>query len=145
MRGAWKRQRSTTSAPFGDAGLGRKRGGLAMLALLPFTYIMETRGIGQAQGAAVGGLARAAKVMEQAAAEIANVAMKRQASEATGSAATVTISPQARALVEGVSDPTGDIASAFVDQGIAKHLTAANVKVLQTTDETLKELTRIKR
>jgi hypothetical protein len=109
-----------------------------------FTYVMETRGVGQAQGAAIGGLQRAAKIMEQAAAEIANVATKRQSSDA-GSAATLNISPQAKALAQGSGDPTGDIASAFVNQSVAKHLTAANVKVLQSTDETLRETTRIKK
>jgi NAD(P)H-hydrate repair Nnr-like enzyme with NAD(P)H-hydrate epimerase domain len=102
---------------------------------------MESRGIGRAQTAAISGVQRASKLMEKAAAQVANVALERQAID-TGPAASVNISPQARALAGGGGDPTADIAEGFVHQSLAKHLNAANVKVLQTTDDTLKELTR---
>lgn len=102
---------------------------------------METKGIGRAQDAAIAGIQRASKLMEKAAAEVANVAMERQSAD-LGPAANVEISPQARAMAQQGGDPMGDIASAFVDQSVAKHLSAANVKVMQTADETLKELTK---
>jgi|SRR6186713_1211000 hypothetical protein len=102
---------------------------------------MESRGIGRAQDAAIGGLQRASKLMEKAAAQVANVALDRQRLD-TGSAATVDISPEARALASQGGDPSADIAEGLVNQTVAKHLNAANVKVLQTTDDTLKELTR---
>lgn len=100
---------------------------------------MESRGIGGARDAAIGGLQRASRLMDKAAAQVANVALERQ-DIAAGPAATVDISPQAKALAN--SDPTADIADGFVNQSVAKALNAANVKVLQTTDETLAELTR---
>jgi hypothetical protein len=102
---------------------------------------MESRGIGRAQDSAIGGLQRASKLMEKAAAQVANFALERQRMD-NGPAATVDISPQAKALASQGSDPTADIADGFVNQTVAKHLNAANVKVLQTTDDTLKELTR---
>lgn len=102
---------------------------------------MESRGIGRAQQAAIGGISRAARLMEKAAAEVANVALERQRIE-TGLAAKVEISPAAKALASGGGDPSADIADGFVNQSVAKHLNAANVKVLQSTDDTLKELTR---
>lgn len=79
--------------------------------------------------------------MDKAAAEVANVALERQRIE-TGPAAKVEISSQAKALASGGGDPSADIADGFVNQSVAKHLNAANVKVLQTTDDTLEELTR---
>lgn len=108
---------------------------------MPFTCFMETRGIGRAQQAAIGGISRASRLMEKAAAEVANVALERQKIE-SGPAAKVEISPEAKALASGGGDPSADIADGFVNQSVAKHLNAANVKVLQSTDDTLKELTR---
>ncbi len=102
---------------------------------------MESRGIGRAQDAAIGGIQRASRLMEQAAAEVANVALERQKVEPTP-AATVATSLEAKALASAGGDPSADIADGFVKQTVAKHLNAANVRVLQTTDETLRELTR---
>lgn len=112
-----------------------------MRPALPFTWFMESNGIGRAQQSALGGIQRASKLMDQAAAEVANVALERQRQE-IGPSATVEISSQGKALAQSSAEPTADIAQGFVDQSLAKHLNAANVKVLQTTDETLKELTK---
>jgi len=78
--------------------------------------------------------------MDKAAAQVANVAIERQKTE-PGAAATVDISPRARALAGVAGEPTADVADGLVNQKIAKHLSAANVKVLQSTDEMLRELT----
>lgn len=106
---------------------------------------MDTRGVGRAQGAGLEGMRRAASNVDRAAVDIARFGVRGEPS----SAASVTISSEARALAEGSATSPGgassDVASAFVDMNVSKHLFAANVRVLQTTDEMTEELTRIKR
>lgn len=105
---------------------------------------MDTRGVGRAQGAALEGMRRAAASVDRAAVDIARFGVRGEPS----SAASVTISPEARALAEASQTSPGgssDLASAFVDMNVSKHLFAANVRVLQTTDEMTEELTRLKR
>lgn len=100
---------------------------------------MDNRGIGRARDAALGGIERASKLLDAAASQVANVAIERQTA-ALGPAATVDISPSARELANLQSEPAADIADGLISQSIAKHLNAANVKVLQSADETLREL-----
>jgi hypothetical protein len=106
---------------------------------------MDTRGVGRAQGAALEGMRRATSNVERAAVDIARFGVRGQPS----SAASVTISPEARALAEGnrtsPDAASRDLAQAFVDMNVSKHLFAANVQVLRTTDEMTEELTRLKR
>lgn len=98
-------------------------------------------GIGKAQSAAIGGLKRAGDMMTRAASQVA-----RSSVESSSSAAKVSISSEGRTLAQTGDSATQDsFEEPLIGSQVAKHMNAANVKVLQTTDETLKELTKIKR
>jgi hypothetical protein len=106
--------------------------------LSPFSDGMD--GIGKAQRAAVGGLTRAGDMMTRAASQVA------RASVGSSSAAKVSVSLEGKSLAQAGDTATQDsFEQPLIGSQVAKHMAAANIKVLQTTDETLRELTNIKR
>lgn len=110
---------------------------LGALFVTPFSASMD--GIGKAQSAAIGGLNRAGEMMNRAVSQVARAPV-------TSSAAKVSISSEARTLAQAGDTATRDsFEEPLVGAQVAKHLATANVKVLQTTDETLAELSKIKR
>lgn len=98
-------------------------------------------GIGKAQSAAIGGLKRAGDMLTRAASQVA-----RSSVESSGGAAKVSISSEGRTLAQSGDSATQEsFEEPLVGMQVAKHLGTANIKVLQTTDETLREVTKLKR
>jgi hypothetical protein len=110
----------------------------------PITGAMIAGGIGRAERAAIGGIQRASSALESSAARIT-----QQGTSAPSRAATVSISPEARARAQEAFHESrareGDLAEALVDQSVAKHQNAANVRVLQAAEQVREDLGRINR
>jgi hypothetical protein len=87
------------------------------------------------------GLSAASNSFDRAAAQVTRFA---EAPSFADNAASVQISPQARALATTQSsDTTGDLAGAMVNMGVAKYAFIANLKVLQAGDEMTRDLTKL--
>lgn len=110
--------------------------------------MIDPVGVPRAQQAALGGIQRAQGRLNQAAADVAHDGVVQN------EAARVTFSDEARKLASasghspsplGGERPRHDLPEALVDSMVAEHEMAANVKVLQTTDEVEKTLMDIKK
>ena len=86
------------------------------------------------------GLKAASDNFDRAAAQVTRVAGAVSASQ---SAASVEISPEARAASATPERDTGTLEGAMADSRIAKYAFMANLKVVQTGDELSKELTQL--
>jgi hypothetical protein len=87
------------------------------------------------------GLSAASNSFDRAAAQVTHFA---EAPSFADDAASVQISPQARAAAATQSsDTTGDLAGAMVNMGVAKYAFVANLKVLQAGDEMTRDLTKL--
>ena len=90
---------------------------------------------------AIAGLNQASGRFERSAAAVTRLAGAYSAAE---SAATVQISPEARAVAAPAdSESKGTLEGALVDTRIAKYQFIANLRVLQTGDEMAQELTKL--
>lgn len=97
-------------------------------------------GRANAEESAISGIERSHKKLEGAAQEIT------RASLGANRAASVAISAEGRSLALSAEDgSTGDLAGALVESLSAKHEQAANIKVLETSDEMKRELLRATR
>lgn len=86
------------------------------------------------------GLKAASDNFDRAAAQVTRLA---GAVSAAQSAATVTISPEARSAAAAPDRDTGTLEGAMADTRVAKYAFMANLKVLQTGDEMSKELAKL--
>lgn len=118
--------------------------------------MVKPGGLDSAMASAVGGVRRAQALADRAASDVARAGID---ANNFGNAASVQISQGARALASGEgasnapSNQAGaaapqdtmvpDIAEAMVNMNIAKHVHAANVRVLQTADEMSRDLERL--
>ncbi|MEN9581331.1 MAG: hypothetical protein RJA70_4340 [Pseudomonadota bacterium] len=93
-----------------------------------------------AEESAIQGIQRSHRRLESAAAQVARSGLQAEAP------AVVKISAEGRSLAAPPEQGSvGDLAGALVDAKMAKHEQAANLKVLQTSDEMTRELLKSKR
>ncbi|HTA91672.1 MAG TPA: hypothetical protein VK745_18945 [Polyangiaceae bacterium] len=88
---------------------------------------------------ALSGLSAASNSVDRAAAQVTRFA---EAPSFSSPAATVQISPQARAAAPS-SDTTGDLAGALVNMNVAKYAFVANLKVVQAGDDMTRDLLKL--
>jgi hypothetical protein len=104
---------------------------------------MAISGISSALGSAVGGVRHATDRFAIASAQVTKAAALGAGEGGSDQASgpdTATFSSAALAMLGGAGAPEGDLAQAFVDQSLAKNELAANVRVINTADDMMKDL-----
>lgn len=96
--------------------------------------------VGPILQSALSGLTAASNSVDRAAAQVTRFA---EAPSFSSPAATVQISPEARASAAQNSDTTGDLATALVNMNVAKYAFVANLKVVQAGDDMTRDLLKL--